>query len=438
MQFCVLGPIGIIDDDGGHVTLPSVAQRRLTAMLILKAGTTVSADYLAEYLGLSPGALRTAVSRLRRVVGLDRVVTVPPGYLVRAEFVDAQSFERAVRSVRSETPEVAVPVLEDALDLWHGAAYEEFADEEWAVTEAHRLVELKCAATEDLAEHLLAIGEHDRAIQRLGELVGEHPLRDRPRGQLMRAYAGAGRQAEALRVFREYRSYLLAEIGSEPSASVVAIDREIASSGTTHVSSPAIDGQHPTGLVTFLFTDIEASTPMWERHPVETDAAVERHHQLLIGAVRDHDGLVFATGGDGFAAVFADPESAVSAAVAAQRSLAVEDWPAPLRIRVRMGIHTGMSHERDGDYFGSTPNTAARVMSAGHGMQVLVSGPTCDALRGTGLPAGTSIRAHGDHQLIGIHEPVAIHEIRIEELPAVDLPLRSQSLVRTTLPQMSW
>ena len=436
MQFHVLGPVGIVDDDGRAVTLASSAQRRLMAMLILRAGTTVSADYLGEYLGLSPGALRTAVSRLRRVIGLERVVTMPPGYLVRAEHVDARSFEESIRSVRSATSEVSVPVLERALEMWHGTAYEEFADEEWAVTETNRLVELKCAAIEDLTEHLLALGEHDRAIQRLVELVGEHPLRDRPRGQLMRAYAGAGRQAEALRVFRDYRSYLLEEIGSEPSASVIAIDRQIASIGASSVSSAALAAERPTGVVTFLFTDIEASTAMWDNHPIEMDSAVERHHRLLIGAVGEQDGVVFATGGDGFAAAFADPESAVAAAVSAQRSLAAEDWPAPLRIRVRMGIHTGMSYERGGDYFGPTPNTAARVMSAGRGMQVLISGTSRHLLRDTELPAGTSIRAHGDHQLVGINEPVTIFEIRIDEFEPVDAPLRSQSLVPTTLPTL--
>ena len=434
MQFHVLGPIGIIDDDGSSIALVSAAQRRLMAMLILRAGTTVSADYLGEYLELSPGALRTAVSRLRRVIGLDRVVTVPPGYLVRAEHVDARSFEESVRSVRAEASDVAIPVLERALAMWSGAPYEEFADEEWAVTEANRLVELKCAATENLAEHLLAVGEYDRAIQTLGELVGEHPLRDRPRGQLMRAYAGAGRQAEALRVFRDYRSYLLAEIGSEPSAAVVAIDRQIASAGASGMSNDSTGAERPTGVVTFLFTDIEASTSMWDIHPIEMDVAVERHHDLLIGEVSKHDGVVFATGGDGFAAAFADPESAVAAAVAAQRFLAAEDWPEPLRIRVRMGIHTGMSYERGGDYFGPTPNTAARVMSAGRGMQVLLSGTSRQLLRDTELPVGTSIRPHGDHQLVGINEPVAIFEIRIDELEPVDMPLRSQSLTQTTLP----
>ena len=118
----------------------------------------------------------------------------------------------------------------------------------------------------------------------------------------------------------------------------------------------------PSGTVTFLFTDIEGSTRLWDEHPEEMREALARHDSILREAIVGHEGVVFSTGGDGVAAAFQRAGDAVAAAVAAQRSLQSESWPGATLLKVRMGLHTGETQERDGDYFGPPVNRAARVM----------------------------------------------------------------------------
>jgi class 3 adenylate cyclase len=123
----------------------------------------------------------------------------------------------------------------------------------------------------------------------------------------------------------------------------------------------------PRGTVTFLFTDIEGSTPLWEERPGVMAAALERHDIVLGEVIAGHGGHVFSRAGDAFAAAFEDPAEAARAALEGQRRLDAEAWPDPVVIRVRMGLHTGTAQLRDGDYFGPTLNRAARIASAAHG-----------------------------------------------------------------------
>ena len=121
----------------------------------------------------------------------------------------------------------------DALGLWRGDAYTEFAHEEWAAAESRRLTELHAGAIEDLVEILLDEGEWTAAIAALEPLIEQQQYRDRPRGLLMRALADSGRRIDALRAYQAYRNLLAEEVGTEPSEAITALDREIASSGAT-------------------------------------------------------------------------------------------------------------------------------------------------------------------------------------------------------------
>src|SRR5580658_3521720 len=132
----------------------------------------------------------------------------------------------------------------------------------------------------------------------------------------------------------------------------------------------------PSGTVTFLFTDIEGSTRLWQDDESAMRSALSRHDELLRQAVADHNGIVFSTMGDGLAAAFTSASAAVTAALASQQLLEAEAWPTATPIRVRMGLHTGEAELRDGDYFGTAVNRAARLMAIGHGGQVLVSSQT--------------------------------------------------------------
>jgi predicted ATPase/class 3 adenylate cyclase len=140
------------------------------------------------------------------------------------------------------------------------------------------------------------------------------------------------------------------------------------------------EGLRPTGTVTFLLTDIEASTRQWESHPEQMAVALSRHDTIVRSAIVERRGYVFGTSGDGFNAAFWTAREALDAATTIQQILSSEAWPEPLRVAVRIGIHTGTADERGGDYFGSTMNRAARLMAAGHGGQILVSAATAQLL----------------------------------------------------------
>src|SRR5262245_47423738 len=119
----------------------------------------------------------------------------------------------------------------------------------------------------------------------------------------------------------------------------------------------------PTGTVTFLFTDVEGSTRLWEDYPDAMKDALARHDEILRDAVAAHDGHIVKMTGDGAHAVFADAPNAIDAAVAAQCAMTTEQWGTAVPLRIRMGVHTGRAESRDGDYFGTAVNRAARVMS---------------------------------------------------------------------------
>ena len=144
--------------------------------------------------------------------------------------------------------------------------------------------------------------------------------------------------------------------------------------GMASRESPA--ALRPTGIVTFLFTDIEGSTGRWEAQSAEMGAALARHDDVLRTAIEAHGGWLFKHTGDGVLAAFSSPNGAVAAAIEAQRSL---------ELAVRMGIATGEAELRGDDYFGPTLNRAARVMAAGHGGQVLLAQSTASMLSGVDL-----------------------------------------------------
>ena len=154
----------------------------------------------------------------------------------------------------------------------------------------------------------------------------------------------------------------------------------------------------PTGTVTFLFTDLEGSTRLWEEHPDAMQGALARHDALLRDAVETNNGVIVKSTGDGIHAVFASAHDALGASVAAQHGLDVEAWATPQPLRVRMGLHTGEAEHRDGDYYGTATNRAARLMSVAHGGQILVSLST-EELLSDNLPDGISLVDLGEHRL---------------------------------------
>ena len=182
----------------------------------------------------------------------------------------------------------------------------------------------------------------------------------------------------------------------------------------------------PSGTVTFLFTDLEGSTRLWEEHPDAMRDALARHDEILRGTVESHGGYVVKTTGDGLHAVFATASAATAAAVDAQSRLLSEAWPLPESLRVRMGLHTGHAEIRDGDYYGPAVNRAARVAAAPHGGQIVVSHATEQLVRDT-LPADCSLVELGEHELRDLARAEVLFQVVRPDLPREFARLRTSS-----------
>jgi predicted ATPase/class 3 adenylate cyclase len=202
----------------------------------------------------------------------------------------------------------------------------------------------------------------------------------------------------------------------------------------TQVESGPPPSARPKGTVTFLFSDIEGSTARWEGSPEAMALALARHDALMRGAIEAQGGYVFKTIGDAFCAVFAKASDALVAALEAQRALKGEDFSAVEGIRVRVALHTGQSAERDGDYFGPTVNRVARMLSIGHGGQVLLSAAAVELLEGN-MPSQSSLRDLGAHRLKDLAHPEHVYQLVASDLRESFPPLRSLDHLTNNLPQ---
>lgn len=187
----------------------------------------------------------------------------------------------------------------------------------------------------------------------------------------------------------------------------------------------------PSGVVTFLFTDVEGSTLLWEQDSEAMEAALERHDEILRSAIDNFGGYVFSTAGDSFSVSFVRPADAVAVAVAAQRDLQAEPWPKGAPITVRMGVHTGSAQERGGDYFGSEVSRAARLMGIAHGDQIAVSDATASLWT---TDNDVMLVDRGQHQLRDLASPIRVWQVVCEGLRSEFPALRSLGAFKHNLP----
>ncbi|MFH9367001.1 AfsR/SARP family transcriptional regulator [Streptomyces anulatus] len=238
MRFGVLGPLVVGDGEGNDVTVPERKVRALLADLLAHDGGPVSVDRLIHDLwgdmppGRPSGALQAKVSQLRRVLGRDRVVRQPPGYRLRldrgTDEVDADRFRALVteaRPVRDARARAAL--LTEALGLWRGPAYADFADAPFAREAAQRLAEQRLSVLEEQAEARWEAGDHVLLAGELTDLVARHPLRERLRAVQMRALYSAGRQSEALASYDDLRGRLVEELGVDPGPELASLHRAV-------------------------------------------------------------------------------------------------------------------------------------------------------------------------------------------------------------------
>ncbi|MEV7845550.1 BTAD domain-containing putative transcriptional regulator [Streptomyces cyaneofuscatus] len=273
MRFGVLGPLAVWTADGRTVRVPELKVRALLALLLVEQGRPVSADRLIDALwGSNPpgnptGVLQTKVWQLRRALedaepgGRELVVSLAPGYLLRADgdAVDSGRFHRLAAGARAAgDPRERAALLADALAVWRGPAFADFADEEFARTARDRLDEQRLTALEEQAEVRLELGEHALVADELGDLVALHPLRERLRAAQVRALYLAGRQAAALSSYAELREQLAENLGVDPGPGLEALHRSILGQDPqlTAAPPPATSAVRPATNIPAALTEL--------------------------------------------------------------------------------------------------------------------------------------------------------------------------------------
>ncbi len=245
----------------------------------------------------------------------------------------------------------------------------------------------------------------------------------------------AERLAECLRIPADERSAFISAARAELSPDRLALPPQPVHHTDALTASPKLSEQppQPSGTVTFLFTDIEGSSKLWEQHKEAMRAALARHNALLHQSIEANRGSVFKTIGDAVCAAFASAPDALAAALTAQRALLAEDWGTVGVLRVRMALHTGTVQPFEGDYLGRPLNRVARMLSVGHGSQVLLSRATQELVRDD-LPQDVALRDLGEHRLKDLTRPEHIFQLVSLDLPANFPPLVTLDQRSTNLP----
>jgi predicted ATPase/class 3 adenylate cyclase len=364
------------------------------------------------------------------------LLTKPAGYYLRIDpgELDAVEFQILVASAEQLAVEEALAQLERALALWRGPALADFAGEQFALSDAARLNELHLHATEGRINAGLALGRHAALIAELVSLTSQHPLRERLCWQLMLALYRSGRQAEASDVYQRTRERLVDELGMEPGPELQALLRRILQQDPSLILTPTVSSL-PSGTLTFLMTDIEESTRLWDASADKAKQALERHNRIVIEKVTQHDGQLVESGreGDSFLVVFRLPTDAVAAALAVQLAMYREDWPHETVIRVRVAVHTGQAELQLKHYVGAALYRCARLMATAHGGQVVISQAT-EELVADALPNSASLLDLGLHHLRDISRPEHVFQLLHADLPPEFPALKSGERARTNLP----
>jgi class 3 adenylate cyclase len=437
--------------------------------LLVHANRAVSIDRLIDALWSErdpAGAVKrvqVAIGRLRRVLEGDRpegvepvVRTVAGGYVlaVGQGALDAEVFRAGVEEGRAAVaggdPARGAEVLRRALGLWRGPALADVAHEPWAQGDIALLEELRLAAIEARVEADLQSGRHGELVGELQSLVREHPTRERLVSELMLALYRTGRQADALAAYRDATGRLLNELGLEPGPELRDLERAILAHDpalglpATQVAAPAAGAASdegagvglPSGVVTFVLSDIEGSTPLWEGDPEGMARALELHDELIARAVAAHGGHLLRSKGEGDStlSVFRRASDGIAAAAEIQAALAGAAWPGGLELRVRVAVHTGEAHEREGDYFGPAVNRAARLRALASGGATVVSQATAEIVRDR-LPEELGLADVGSYELRGLSRPERVFELRSSGGAAPSRPASHPARIRLPLPR---
>lgn len=191
----------------------------------------------------------------------------------------------------------------------------------------------------------------------------------------------------------------------------------------------------PSGTLTFLFTDMEGSTRLWERYPDKMSTAMMRHDTLIESAVALYGGVLVRPRGEGDSrfAVFTRATEAIGAAVAIQHQFSAEKWAFPHPLRVRIALHTGEANKLDGDYYGTVVNRCARLRNVAYGGQILLSQATYGLAKGV-RPEGVTLRDLGEYKLKDLRDSEHIYQVIADGLTTEFPPLKTQDTIKTNIP----
>jgi predicted ATPase/class 3 adenylate cyclase len=425
--------------------LPHLRSRKgqwLFALLALRAGQEVERAWLAGVLwpdsseAQALANLRNSLTDLRGALGEEEVRLRSP--TPRTLCLDLAGAEIDVLAFDAAVANGDALALERAVALYRGPLLEG-CTEEWAFQERQVREQAYLHALETLAAAALAGGDPATAERYLRLAVAVDPLRESAQRALLHALAAGGNYAAALLAYRELRLRLHRDLHAEPDPETTALFQQIRlqargkAGGASAHPTCSVATPIPEDTVTFLFTDVEGSTRLWEQHPDAMREALLRHDTLLHHAIEVHGGHVFKTFGDQFCAAFATAPDALEAALAAQRTLQAEPWEEVGSLRVRMALHTGAAEVRESDYFGPPLNRVAHLLAAAHGGQVLFSLAAAELVRDH-LPEGASLRDMGERRLQDLVRPERIFQLVTPELPADFPPLRSLEAFPNNLP----
>ena len=352
---------------------------------------------------------------------------------------DVAEFETALQSVsRAKSSTERIQHLADAVTRYRGALLPG-QYENWILLEQQRLSESFFEALRELLIHLTHMGEVNRTLDYARHGVHVDPLREEAHRDLMRLYVAAGQPDAALRQYRELERILKETFGDAPSPASRTLAREI----ETKVAGLQVDRLEPsnlptfqpatlpltphpsplpTGTVTFLLTDIEGSTALWERAGEAFRAALAEHHALLRRAFRYHGGCEVKETGDAFLVAFAHAGDALACAITSQRALAGHAWQYEVgALKVRMALHTGDVELQEGEYHGLVLHRAARMVVAAHGGQIVCSEATAGLLQ-RDLEVGIRLTNLGVYRLRDVAVPERLFQVEYPDMAQREFP----------------
>jgi len=448
-----------------------IARRKATALLAYLAvsGQSHSRDWLATLLwpesdqSKARGNLRRILSEIKGTLGESWLEIEREQARLRGQadlpkdqsiWLDVVVFQENLRVGEAHNhPGTALcpdclPFLEAAVALYQDDFMAGFslkdcpAYDEWQFFQAEEFRGQLTQALVRLSGHAAAAQDYNSAIGYARRWLALDPLHEPAHQQLMALYDQSGQRSAALRQYRRCLQVLERELGVPPSQETTTLYERIQSGDLSpdhpgaETITPVIGDQDevinqvlmsqilPAGTVTFLFTDIQGSTPLWESQPEKMAAALKIHNAVLRQAIAAHGGRVFKTVGDSFQAAFVTAPQALDAAIQGQRNLRETSWNELGELKVRMGLHTGKADlDSDGDEYAvsHTKNRVARIMSAAYGGQVLLSLVTAELLRGH-LPEDVNLEDLGEHQLKGLRHPEQLYQVRAPGLPQQSFP----------------